>query len=306
MELLAITRGYSRLLASLELIPFTWKSGFEILDLHQKLDFSYVYRLHHSLTSLEMNPTGQAQPSQVPSFNLPLENRLNFIYYELLDQLGEQTGWIPPGLPLTVVTVPLPDYPPILRPGGKLYEEAHGYLGEYFIINFAVLINFGPKPLGTLCPPNYFLDWLDVLERKYIKHIQLHCRLEIDEPGITEAENSAVNHVAAALSILAARLPALKSVYFRLHIRMASSPWRLNHKMDPARKETLVGFVARITQPFRAVEKVEVVEYVGSARDVFAEKPYDLQELEDMTLTLYSEKELLEACRTGVKRRGLA
>jgi hypothetical protein len=43
MELLAITRGYSRLLASLELIPFTWKSGFEILDLHQKLDFSYMY-----------------------------------------------------------------------------------------------------------------------------------------------------------------------------------------------------------------------------------------------------------------------
>jgi len=46
MELLAITRGYPRLLASLELTPFTWKSSFEVLDLHRKLDLSYVYRLH--------------------------------------------------------------------------------------------------------------------------------------------------------------------------------------------------------------------------------------------------------------------
>ena len=42
MELLVITRGYSRLLTSLELIPFAWKSIFEILDLDQKLDLSYI------------------------------------------------------------------------------------------------------------------------------------------------------------------------------------------------------------------------------------------------------------------------
>jgi len=45
MELLAITRGYLRLLTSLEFIPFAWKSVFEILDLDQKLDLSYIYRL---------------------------------------------------------------------------------------------------------------------------------------------------------------------------------------------------------------------------------------------------------------------
>ncbi|OCL01298.1 hypothetical protein AOQ84DRAFT_370266 [Glonium stellatum] len=247
-----------------------------------------------------MNASGSTRPSQTPSFNLPLENRLNYTYYELLSELGEQAGWIPPGLPLTVVTVPLPDYPPILRPGGRLYEEAHGYLGEYFIINFAVLINFESKPLSTLSPPNYFLGWLDVLERRCIKHIQLHCRLDIEEPVIIEIELWAVNHAVAALSILAAALPALQSVYFRLHIKLTSSLWHLNYSMDPVRKQTLVCFIVRMVQPFRAVEKVEVVEFVGSARDVFAEKPYDPQELENMTLTLHSEKELPEACRARV------
>ena len=52
MELLAITRGYSRLLASLELILSAWKSVFEILDLDQKLDLSYISLVTASLISL--------------------------------------------------------------------------------------------------------------------------------------------------------------------------------------------------------------------------------------------------------------